>query len=53
MAAVLREKRSPDSSIQHGKKRLGGLGIVFMGIRVVTDYSGGNEELAEGRVLAR
>jgi len=33
-------KRVPDLSIQDGKKRLGGLRIVFMEMRAVTGFSG-------------
>jgi hypothetical protein len=32
----LSEDRTPDLSIQDGKKRFGGFSIVFMGIRAVT-----------------
>ena len=33
------EKENPDSSIQDGKKRFGGLGNVFIGMRPVTGDS--------------
>jgi hypothetical protein len=44
----LGENITPDLSIQDGKKRFGGFGIVFMGIRAVTDNSGGERGIGGG-----